>query len=282
MGLGFFEAPAEAEDGDLSTSEEEEDGGKEGSRNKSLSFEHRQDPAQATSSGHEIDNDQNKHGGSSLPSVNSIFSSVTGVPEYLNLSSAASDNGNGSGNGNDDHQSAAAAGGLEHYRSAESSLRNEALITDGAVLREHVSSTAASYLAANASKILRDIATLHGVRVNLQRPQKGENPSGSDGKAVEVVGEQSKARAALQDVLLRASASSRETKAFVRVDAAEAGQIIGKEGSMIRKLQGQSGATIEVQSQGESATRNVFIRGGEAAVEKAKELIKRQVGSVTE
>ena len=276
MGLGYFEAPAEAEDGDLSTSEEEEDGGKEDSRNKSLSFEHRQDPAQATSSGHEIDNDQNKHGGSSLPSVNSIFSSVTGVPEYLNLSSAASDNGN------DDHQSAAAAGGLEHYRSAESSLRNEALITDGAVLREHVSSTAASYLAANASKILRDIATLHGVRVNLQRPQKGENPSGSDGKAVEVVGEQSKARAALQDVLLRASASSRETKAFVRVDAAEAGQIIGKEGSMIRKLQGQSGATIEVQSQGESATRNVFIRGGEAAVEKAKELIKRQVGSVTE
>lgn len=218
---------------------------------------------------------------SNLPSVDTVFMSVT-HPEYI----VPEDGDHSKPTSTSDtqmQQQRSAPGGISFYNDASQQI-NAARITEGTVLREYISQAASAYLAAEQSKLLRDIATHHGVYVNVERPRKRKQESEQHvhegSKVVEVMGEEAKARAALRQVMQHATAASKEAKRMVRVRPDEIKHVIGKDGANIRRLQSMSGATIHVQQaeQASTASRTITIRGAEAACERAKELIQQAIG----
>lgn len=200
-----------------------------------------------------------------------------------------------------------APGGWNFYKRAGG--EKAARITEGTTSSVEVGLAAAAYLRANNSKKLKDTARKHKVRVNLEKRRRGGGPGDEGPKRLEVFGEENAVRAALKELqsfvpfslflsphlvpprLSRVSAAGvwcnrvakeaeKEVTHRMRVEPNEAGLVIGKGGEEVKRLQRETGASVQVLSPTDGSSgayRFVEVTGGKAAVEEACERVLKLI-----
>ena len=147
--------------------------------------------------------------------------------------------------------------------------------TDGSRTAQ-VSDSVAAYLLAGGAKELKALEQASGCRVLVDRGEKGRHADDTTTRKVTLVGSDAALREGerrLHEVILQ---SGHFIHRVLRINAAQAGKVIGRGGATIKRLQSATGTLITVSASGAGAAdapRTVSIKGHPHQVDECARLV---------
>jgi hypothetical protein len=148
--------------------------------------------------------------------------------------------------------------------------------TDGSRTAQ-VADSVAAYLLAGGAKQLKALEQASGCRVLVDRGEKGRHADDTTTRRVTLVGSDAAVREGerrLHEVILQ---SGNFINRVLRINAAQAGKVIGRGGATIKRLQTATGTLITVSASGQAgaadAPRTVSIKGHPHQVDECARLV---------